>query len=100
MEAGSLPIVIKDGNIWGYEMDQWELDQASREAWSFSGLLPPNGSHYIGCRKEKTGKYLYWKDSAGNYWYDTEMGLKFKKIMEQAQRKNKKGIRVQPDAKG
>lgn len=96
MESGSLPIVIRDGIIWGCEMDRRELEQADRDARSFPGLLPPNGAHYIGRRK----KYLYWKDSAGNYWYDTERGMEFKKLMVQVQRKNKKGIRVQPDAKG
>lgn len=93
MEAGSLPIVIKGGSIWGYEMDQWELDQASRDARSFPGLSPPAGSCYIGYQRRKSEKYLYWRDSRGNYWYETEGGMEFKRLMEQA-RKQKKGIQL------
>lgn len=91
IESGSLPIVIRDGNIWGCEMDQRELDRAKEDARSFPGLSPPSGSCYIGYRKGKSGKYLYWKDSRGNYWYETERGMEFKRLMEQA-KKQKKSI--------
>lgn len=87
MEAGNLPIVIRDGRIWGFEMDMQELEQAHRKAWSFPDIQPPNNAQYIGYRMHKTEKYLYWKDSEGNYWYDTERGMAFKEIMEEAQKK-------------
>lgn len=87
MEAGDLPIVIRDGRIWGFEMDMQELERAYRKAWSFPDMQPPNCAHYIGYRMHQTGKYLYWKDSEGNYWYDTERGMAFKEAMEEARKK-------------
>lgn len=96
MESGDLPLVIRDGRIWGYEMDRQEIDRAYREAWSFPGLMPPDGACYIGCRKNRTGMYLFWKDQAGRYWYDTERGMAFKRSMEEVQKKN--GIQRQLDA--
>lgn len=87
MEAGDLPIVIRDGRIWGFEMDRLELEEAYEKAWSFPGLHPPENARYIGYQKSGTQKYLYWRDSRGNYWYDTERGMAFKKSMEEAQKK-------------
>lgn len=93
MESGGLPLVIRDGIIWGYEMDRQELDRASREAWSFPGLMPPDGARYIGCRRYPTGLYLFWRDPAGKYWYDTERGMICKKEMESLQKKRKRASR-------
>lgn len=87
MEAGDLPIVIRDGRIWGFEMDRLELEEAHEKARSFPGLHPPENARYIGYQKSGTQKYLYWKDSRGNYWYDTERGMAFKEIMEEARKK-------------
>lgn len=89
MEAGDLPIVIRDGRIWGFEMDRQELEEAYEKAWSFPGLHPPENARYIGYRKSGTQKYLYWRDSRGNYWYDTEGGMEFKKRMEEVQKKKR-----------
>lgn len=90
MEAGELLLVIRDGYIWGSEMDLQELGTAHGKARSFPGLSPPDGARYIGRRRCRTGVCLYWKDSGGNYWYDTERGQAFKAEMEAAQKKNKK----------
>lgn len=93
MEDGALPVVIRDGYIWGYEMDRQELEKAHREAWSFPGLSPPQGARYIGCRRRPTGLYRYWKDAAGKYWYESDQGMTFKQQMEEAQKKRKKASR-------
>ncbi len=90
MDAGDLPLVLRDGAIWGYEMDMQELERAQERARSFPDLLPPNGARYIGYRLHRTGRYLYWKDSGGNYWFDTERGMAFKQEMEDAQKKKQK----------
>lgn len=87
IEQGELPIVIRDGHIWGYEMDREELERAGKEARSFPGLQPPAGSRFIGSQRRHTGKYLFWKDQAGKYWYETEGGMEFKRQMELAQKK-------------
>ncbi len=89
MEAGDLPIVIRDGRIWGFEMDRLELEAAREKAWSFPGLQPPENARYIGYQKIGTEKYLYWRDSRGNYWFDTEGGMAFKKEMEEIQKKKR-----------
>lgn len=93
MEDGALPVVIRDGCVWGYEMDRQELETAHREAWSFPGLSPPQGARYIGCQRRPTGMYRYWKDAAGKYWYETDQGTAFKREMEAAQKKIKKASR-------
>lgn len=93
MENGFLPIVIRDGYIWGYEMDMQELETAHENARSFPGLLPPDNARYIGYQRYGSGKYLYWKDSAGKYWYETERGMDFKREMEDAKKKKKKAPR-------
>lgn len=93
MEAGELPIVLRDGCIWGYEMDAWELRQAYEKAWSFPEVRPPNNARYIGYQLHPTGRYLYWKDADGKYWYDTEGGMTFKKAMEEAQKRKKMASR-------
>lgn len=90
MEGGALPIVIRDGCIWGCEMDRQELKTAHREAWSFPGLSPPQGARYIGCQRRPTGLYRYWKDAAGNYWYETDQGMAFKRDMAVVQQKKRK----------
>lgn len=93
VDGGALPIVIRDGYIWGHEMDRQELETAHREAWSFPGLSPPQGARYIGCQRRSTGLYRYWKDAAGKYWYETDQGMAFKREMEAAQKKIKKASR-------
>lgn len=93
MEAGELPVVLRDGCIWGYEMDVQELEQACEKAWSFPDLHPPNNARYIGYQRHPTGRYLYWKDSDGKYWYDTERGMVFKRSMEEVQKKKKMASR-------
>lgn len=93
MEAGDLPVVLRDGRIWGCEMDLQELETAHENAWSFPDLYPPNNARYIGYRRHPTGRYLYWKDSDGKYWYDTEGGMAFKRTMKEAQKKKKMASR-------
>lgn len=98
MENGSLPLVIRDGYIWGQEMDREELDAAEKNARSFPGLSPPDNARYIGRRCHKintlitphTVTYLYWRCSNGKYYYDTIGGMKFKREMEAAQKRRKK----------
>lgn len=89
IETGDLPLVIRDGKVWGYEMDMEELERAYQNAWSFPALEPPNQARYIGFQKYPTGRYLYWKDAEGNYWYDTERGMIFKKEMKEVQKKKR-----------
>lgn len=88
MENGDLPLVIRDGRIWGYEMDLQELEKARNNAWSFPDTQPPNNARYIGYWKDGAEKYLYWRDSKGNYWFDTDRGMAFKKMMKEAQSRN------------
>lgn len=90
MEDGVLPVVIRDGYIWGCEMDRSVLDEAYSEARSFQGLSPPQGAQYIGCQRRPSGLYLYWKDREGKYWYETDRGMEFKRQMEEAQKKEKR----------
>ena len=94
MEAGDLPLVLRDGAIWGYEMDMQELETAQEQARSFPDLLPPGQARYIGYLKHRTGRYLYWKDSEGKYWYETERGMAFKQEMDNAQKKKRASGRI------
>lgn len=90
MDAGDLPLVIRDGAIWGCEMDMQELNIAKKKARSFPELIPPNRARYIGYLRHRTGRYMYWKDFRGNYWYDTEKGMILKQEMEERQKERKK----------
>lgn len=71
------------------EMDRQELETAHREARSFPGMHPPMGARYIGYRREHGEVYMYWKDSSGKYWYDSDLQITFKREMEEAQKKRK-----------
>lgn len=99
MERGNLPLIIRDGCIWGYEEDQAELERAEKDAWSFPGLSPPDqAAYYIGAirKRRRTPEglcadvYRFWKDAEGKYWYDTDRGMAFKREMAAIQKKRKK----------
>lgn len=58
-----------------------ELELAKKEARSFSGLIPPNNAVFIGKEEKANDTINYYKDFAGNYYYDTEKGRKFEEDM-------------------
>ena len=58
-----------------------ELELAKKEARSFPGLTPPQNAVLIGKEEKKNDTINYYKDSAGNYYYDTESGRKFEQDM-------------------
>ena len=60
-----------------------ELETGFKEAKSFPGLNPPNNATLLG--KIQTPKDIVniYKDSQGNYWYDTENGRKFEMDMQE-----------------
>lgn len=74
-------------------MDKQELEEAYRGARSFPDLTPPNKSYYIGCKKHGKDVYLFWRDESGNYWYETERGMAFKKEILNKQKKRKMASR-------
>lgn len=66
-----------------------ELITAMENAVSFSGAKPPSDASEIGRVLEDTGTYIFYRDSEGNYYYNTEAGLKFAKEIESAKRVKK-----------
>ena len=60
-----------------------ELEIAKKEARSFSGLKPPNNAVLIGKEQKANDTINYYKDFAGNYYYDTENGRKFEQEMQE-----------------
>lgn len=70
-------------------MREKELEIAKREAWSFTGTKPPNGSVEIGQLKQGDCVYTYYRDTEGNYWYSTLQGLVFERYMQEVQERKK-----------
>ncbi len=68
-------------------LDKPELEEACQLAWSFPGMSPPVQSYYIGCKKQGSELYLFWRDKQGGYWYEIKSGMAFKQEMLEAQKK-------------
>ena len=66
-----------------------ELELAQKNAYSFTGLKPPNDAWYIGSKEKSGDTYHYYKDAEGNYYYDSEKGRKFEEEMLLVQQKKK-----------
>lgn len=66
-----------------------EIELAKKVARSFSGLIPPNNAVLIGKEERKNDTINYYKDSAGNYYYDTENGRKFEQDMLESSNRRK-----------
>lgn len=64
-----------------------ELDEALKEARSFSGLTPPNNAEYIESVRRNGEIYHFYKDATGNYYYDTESGRAFEMEMQERRKK-------------
>lgn len=68
-------------------LDKPELEEAYQLAQSFPDMSPPGQSYYIGCKKQGSELYLFWKDKQGRYWYETKSGMAFKREMLEAKKK-------------
>lgn len=66
---------------------QEEVEIARKQARSFPGLIPPNSAALIGKEEKERDTINYYKDSAGNYYYDTENGRKFELDMQERRKK-------------
>ena len=66
-----------------------QLEKARENAWSFSGLIPPNDAQLIGSVVHKDDIYNYYRDTDGNYYFDTERMRAFEKEMQEVQKKRK-----------
>ena len=72
--------------------DPDEIMKARKNARSFPGLDPPNKAEEIG-REELAGDtFIYYKDSLGNYWYNTKSTRNVEKEM-QGRKRHKKSWR-------
>ncbi len=69
---------------------QEELEIARDQARSFPGLMPPNNAALIGKEEKGRDTINYYKDSTGNYYYDTESGRKFEQDMQERRKKREK----------
>lgn len=63
--------------------EQLLLAEAWEHARSFPGLTPPNNAVYIGAVEKRGEKYFFYRDSAGNFYYDSERGRRFQLEMQE-----------------
>ncbi len=71
-----------------------------QEAQSFPESTPPNQAVEVHRIQNGNHIFIYYKDSEGNLYYNTESGLKIAKELEEAQRKYRKEKMSQPAATG
>lgn len=57
--------------------EQLLLAEAREHARSFPGLVQPNDAVFIGAEENGGDRYLYYRDSTGNYYYDSERTRRF-----------------------
>lgn len=74
------------------------LDEAEEKARSFPGLKPPNEAYYIGSRiKQINGKsyeVYYFKNDAGDFYYQSEGTLQFELKMREAEKRRRQSRRL------
>lgn len=69
---------------------QSHLEKVLQSASSFPDLIPPNNAQEYGRVNKPSGTYIIYKDTEGNYYFDTVHGLEFKRQMEEARKKKKR----------
>lgn len=75
------------------------LQEAREKAYSFPGLVPPNNAEPVGQIEEAHDTYFYYRDSEGNFYYDSERMRRFELEMQEAQKRKKERRRWGMDAK-
>lgn len=74
------------------------LDEAEKNARSFSGLKPPNGAYYIGSRinriNGKSHEFHFFKDDAGKFYYQSENTRQFELKMREAEKRRRQSRRL------
>lgn len=58
-------------------------DEKYEEAWSFTGLTPPNGAVEIKRVKTKYDTFIYYKDINGNLFYQSKKTMEFEREMRE-----------------
>lgn len=65
-----------------------EIEIAYKNARSFKGF-PPNGSKFIGAKRTCADTYFFFKDEAGNYYFDSENQRTMEREMKEAERRKR-----------
>ncbi len=73
-------------------------DEQRKEARSFPDLSPPNDAVLVHMVGESENITYYYRDRAGQIYYETSAGRKFKREMELARRKRKERANVAASA--
>lgn len=67
-----------------------ELKETEGRAWSIGAYnIPEEPIKYLGSLAENNNIYHYYKDRGGNYYFETERGLKFDREMREAQKRHR-----------
>lgn len=66
------------------------IEELRKAAWSFRGLMPPNNAKKVAEERRNGQVYEYFVDDAGNVYYETETGKKWKLEIISWQRSKKK----------
>ena len=69
---------------------QLMLQEAIEKARSFDGLRPPNQAILIGSTVSAQDTTDYYRDDAGNFYYETHRGRAFKEQMARAEKERRK----------
>ena len=69
---------------------QLMLQEAIEKARSFDGLRPPNQAVLIGSRENAHDTIDYYRDDAGNFYYETHRGRAFKEQMARAEKERRR----------
>ena len=73
-------------------------DEAEEKARSFPGLKPPNDAYYIGSRikqiKGKSHETYYYKNDAGEFYYQSEATRQFELKMRESEKRRRQSRRL------
>ena len=57
------------------------INKNRSDIWSFPDMVPPNDAKYIGSLERDSVRYLYYMDTDGNMFYESDRGYIHKKRM-------------------
>lgn len=75
--------------------DKQLLEEARENARSFPGLIPPDNAVYIGAVDAGDDTYFYYRDSSGNFYYESGRMRRFELEMMERMKERERQRRRQ-----